>query len=222
MSESTAMRTRVQSSSAPLTMAVAWRVAGIARDSVAGTSPARVATTSRWPSRPATATAVDLDRPAAERVDRPVARRPARRPRSPRFQATRQPPGASSGKASSTSSASAATARAVTAGQRPRWRRSAARASARTAAASTVPARAPVAPRPRSTGSAAFLAIGSTSSARRGGQRGGERDARVAAARPEVEERVDAAVRAGSATRGQAVDDVARRRPRPGRGWRSG
>ncbi len=42
--------------------------------------------------------------------------------RSPRFQATRIPPGASSGKASSTSSASPATARAVTAGHRPRWR----------------------------------------------------------------------------------------------------
>ena len=71
-----------------------------------------------------------------------------------------------------------------------------ARASARTAAASTVPAE-PGRRSPRPTGSAAFLAIGSTSRARARGQGGRERDARVAAARPEVEEPVDAAIAAG-------------------------
>ena len=97
------------------------------------------------------------------------------------------PPGATSGSPTSTSSASAATAREVTAGHASRSRSSWASASARTASAATVRpspvASITVARKPT------FLATESTSSDPVGGQRGGDREAREAAAAAEVQER---------------------------------
>ena len=124
---------------------------------------------------------------------------------SPRFQAIRRPPGASSGTASSTSSGSGATARAVTAGQCPRCRRSAASASARTAAASTVPCEAGGGDDRRQ--EARLLGDGLEEQGTRGRIGRGQRQARVAAARPEVDEPVGA-VLAQDREPGQAVDDV--------------
>ena len=165
---------------------------------------------SRWSSRPGTATSwTSTDPPPRAAIARcPAASSPAS---SPRFQATRIPPGASSGKASSTSSASEATARAVTAAQRPRWRPSRARASARTAAASTVSA-SPMA-LAATDRKARLLGHRLEEQRSRRGQRDRERDPRVAAAGPEVDEPVDAPV-AEDAHRAEAVDDV-RERHRP-------
>ena len=191
-------------SSAPLTTAVACAWPGRAGTS-AGLRPRAVATTSLCPSSPGTATSLDLQRATAERGHAPGPRRPAPAPMSPRFHATRQPPGSSSGNASSTRSARDATARAVTAGQRPRWRESAARASARTGAASTVSSR-PVAAATtdRNRG---LLGDRLEEQRPRGRQRRRERDARVAAARPEVDGPVGPAF-AKDSDRGQAVHDV--------------
>ena len=147
-------------------------------------------------------------------------RPPAGRPRAPRrrrslFQATSDPPRASSGNASSTSSGSGATARATTAGQRSRWRGSAARSSTRTGATSTVGAR-PVAATAVSRNDA-FLRIDSTSSARSAGNAAASGMPGEAAAAAEVDERPDPEP-AKLGNRGEAVDDVAAGRARAGRG----
>ena len=76
-------------------------------------------------------------------------------------------------------------------------------------------------PRRRSRRKPAFLPTGSTRAPARAGQGGRERQAREAAAGAEVEEPVDAAL-AQHGHRRQAVDDVARSRPPPDRGSRSG
>ena len=149
----------------------------VARDSAAGTAPAA-------PSRrPGSDDRGPAPRPGGPRAEPPpraaMARSAAarlRRSMSPRFQATRTPPGARSGNASSTSSPSPPTARATTAGQRPRCRASAASASARTGAASTDPSR-PVAATTAAR-NAAFLRDGSDQQRACGRERGGQRHAR--------------------------------------------
>ena len=203
MSDSTAMRTRpnlaVHRSPRPsLARGRIARVRGRAA------SPRAVATTSRCPSSPGTATSRTSSVPPPSAASaRSAAASSA--PMSPRFQATRQPPGSSSGNASSTRSARDATARAVTAGQRPRWRRVGGEGL-----------------RPDRRGLDRVLEAG------RGGhdgqepgllgdrleeqrprarQRRRERDARVAAARPEVDGPVGPAF-AEDSDGGQAVDDV--------------
>ena len=125
-----------------------------------------------------------LERPAAQRHQgrrraQPLVVDPRPLPRD------EQAPVSSSGNASSTSSGRAATARAVTAGQRSRWRGSAASDSAR--GRRPRPGRPGRAPRLPSPGSApSWRWSPRAAHARRASDR--ERQARVAAARPEVEE----------------------------------
>ena len=195
-----------ESSSAPFTTAGARRTPG-SRGIRRRDAPARGGDDQAMPVE---AGDVDRDGPPSNRRRArrsPVPRRPARPSRSPRFQATRQPPGASSGNASSTRSARPATARAVTAGQRPRWR----------GVGRPAPRPGPRRPRPYRSSpvaatatdrKAAFLAIGSSRSARLGRQDRGERQPRVAAARPEVERTASTPRSRRTRDGAQAVDDV--------------
>ena len=136
MSERTAIRIGGQPSSGPLTTAVACapRDRG---DSPAARAPATGDDDEAMVLEPGRRAPTDVD-PCRRRSTRwPAAAAATSSTRSPRFQATRMPSGASNGKPSSTRSARLATARAVTAGQRPRWAGSAARVSARVAATAT-------------------------------------------------------------------------------------
>ena len=204
MSETTAIRTGSNLAARRITMAGARRAAG-SRGYAAGTWPRAVATTRRWPGSAATGTARTSSEPppSASIARSGGGQLVAEVAALPGDQAGRPARGA--GRPSSTRSARPATARAVTAGHRPRWRRSAASASARTGAASTVasrPAAATAADRKR-----AFLATGSSSSARAAGSATASGRPGIAAARPEVDEAVDAAV-AQDGDRAEAVDDV--------------
>ena len=151
MSDRTAIRMDGQRSSGPLTTAAA-----LARRDRAGYAAGA------GPRRRHDDQRVAVQRRRGRRAATRAGRRPARRApaapaassaaRSPRFQATRTPPGASSGTASSTRSARRATARAVTHGQAPRCAGSRPRASARTSATAMDarrPGRRPAAPPPR-------------------------------------------------------------------------
>ena len=95
---------------------------GIARE-VAGASPRAVATMSRWSSRPGDGHLVDLERPAAEGLDRPL-RGGQLAGELAAFPGDEDPAGGEQRKGQLDELGERATARAVTAGQRPRWRRS--------------------------------------------------------------------------------------------------
>ena len=179
-----------ESSSAPLTTAGVCARPG--RADTPADAPARGGDHEPMAVEPRHVDRDDLDRAAAERVDRPFrgrqlgARcRPASRRRGSR-------PERAAGSASSTRSARPATARAVTAGQRRDGGGRAASASARTARRLDVAASPVALDHRRQEGG--LLGDRLEQQRPRGGQGRGERQPRVAAARPEVDEPVDAAL----------------------------